>query len=125
MTAITIIYIANIFLAGWISFSCLFMPKNALLTVFTGAYGYSEIIRLVGAFWAAIAILSIIGLYYPIQMSLILLFQLIYKASWLVVVAIPATIKNRPLPHAMAIFFIIWVLLLPFVIPWNLIFISV
>jgi len=52
-------------------------------------------------------------------MSLVLVFQLIYKSSWLIFAAIPAILIANPYPKAMAVFFLIWVLVLPFVIPWK------
>jgi hypothetical protein len=117
-----IIYIANIIVAGWISISSLFFPKAAQATVFSNDFAYSEALRLVGALWFAIFILSIIGLFYPEKMSLVLLFQLIYKASWLIFAALPAMLNHQPYPKGMAVFFIVWVIVLPFVIPWKTIF---
>lgn len=122
MIAIKLMYCANIIVAGWISISSLFFPEKAALTVFENQFAYSEAIRLVGALWWAIFILSIIGLFFPMQMSLILLFQLIYKGSWLLFAALPAMINQQPYPKAMAIFFVIWVILLPFIIPWRQLF---
>jgi hypothetical protein len=70
-----IVYIANIIVAGWISISSLFFPKTAQTTVFSHDFAYSEAFRLVGALWFAIFILSILGLFYPEKMSLVLLFN--------------------------------------------------
>jgi len=122
MTGIKIVYIANILVAGWISITSLYFPKTAHMTVFEGNFPYSEAIRLVGALWGAIFILSILGLFYPEKMSLVLLFQLIYKSSWLVFAALPAMLNNQSYPKGMAVFFVIWVIILPFVIPWKYIF---
>jgi hypothetical protein len=122
MTALKIVYFANIIVAGWISISSLFYPKTAQTTVFEQNFAYSEAIRLVGALWFAIFILSILGLFYPEKMSLVLLFQLIYKSSWLIFAALPAMMNNQSYPKGMAIFFIVWVVVLPFVIPWKTIF---
>ena len=122
MFALKLMYCANILLAGWISISSLFFPERAVLTVFENNFAYSEAIRLVGALWWAIFILSIIGLFFPMQMSLVLLFQLIYKSSWLVVAALPAMLNQMPYPKGMAMCFIIWVVILPFVIPWRHLF---
>ena len=122
MIALKIIYFANIIVAGWISISSLFYPQKAQMTVFEQNFLYSEAIRLVGALWFAIFLLSILGLFYPEKMSLVLLFQLIYKGSWLLFAALPAMLNNQPYPKGMAIFFIIWVVVLPFVIPWKTIF---
>jgi hypothetical protein len=117
-----IVYIANILVAGWISITSLFFPKTAQITVFSDTFAYSEAIRLVGALWGAIFILSILGLFFPQKMQLVLLFQLIYKSSWLVFAALPALLKNEPYPKGMAIFFVIWVIILPFVIDWKWLF---
>lgn len=117
-----IIYIANIIVAGWISISSLFFPKLTQQTVFSNAFEYSEAIRLVGALWFAIFLLSFLGLFFPKKMVLVLVFQVIYKGSWLLVVALPALIAQKPYPKGMAIFFIIWVIILPFAIPWKEVF---
>jgi hypothetical protein len=115
-----IMYILNILVAGWISITSLFFPKIALSTVFENSIQYSESIRLVGALWFAIFIISIIGLFYPNQMQLIFVFQVIYKSSWLIVVAMPALISGQKFPSGMALVFLVWVLILPFVINWQI-----
>ncbi|WP_343765739.1 hypothetical protein [Gangjinia marincola] len=55
-------------------------------------------------------------------MSLVLVFQVIYKSSWILAVALPAFIQNDPYPKGMAVTFLIWIIVLPFVIPWKAIF---
>lgn len=119
MIAIKLMYLANIVVAGWISITSLFYPKIAQKTIFTGAFEYSEAIRLVGSLWLAIFLLSIVGWFYPKHMSLVFVFQLIYKSSWILLVAIPAILNKHPYPKSMAIFFLIWMMVLPFVIPWK------
>jgi hypothetical protein len=118
MIALKIVYIANIIVAGWISLTSMISPKKAAETVFQNAYQPTIVIKLVGCLWFAIAILSILGLWKPISFSPILLVQLIYKGTWLIIVALPAIRHNQPYPTGMALFFLIWVLVLPFVIPW-------
>lgn len=122
MIALKVIYFANIIVAGWISITSLFNPQKAQMTVFENNFVYSEAIRLVGALWFAIFLLSILGLFFPEKMSLVLLFQLIYKGSWLIFAALPAMIRHQSYPKGMAVFFVIWVVVLPFVIPWKGIF---
>jgi hypothetical protein len=119
MIALKIIYIANIIVAGWISLTSIFSPKTAAKIVFQNAYQSTEIMRLVGCLWLAIAILSLLGIWRPISFSPILFVQLIYKGTWLLIVAIPAIRANQPYPSGMALFFLIWVLVLPFIIPWS------
>lgn len=118
MIALKLIYIANIIVAGWISITSIFNPKHSAVSVFQNAYQPTEVIRLVGCLWLAIAILSILGLRQPLIFSPILLVQLIYKGTWLLVVALPAIRQNHAYPSGMAGFFLVWVLVLPFVIPW-------
>jgi hypothetical protein len=115
-------YFANIIVAGWISISSLFFPKTAQMTVFSNAFTYSEAIRLVGTLWGAIFILSVLGLFFPQKMNLVFLFQLIYKSSWLLFAALPTHLKNEPYPKGMALCFVVWVILLPFVIDWKGVF---
>jgi hypothetical protein len=118
MIALKIVYVANIIVAGWISLTSMMSPKRAAETVFQNSYQPTEVIRLVGCLWLAITILSILGLWKPISFSPILLVQLIYKGTWLLIVALPAIKNNQPYPTGMALLFLIWVLVLPFVIPW-------
>jgi hypothetical protein len=119
---IKLMYAANIIVAGWISTSSLFLPKTAQMTVFENQFAYSEAIRLVGALWGAIFMLSVLGLLFPQKMQLVFLFQLIYKSSWLIFAALPAILNKQPYPKGMAITFLIWVVVLPFVIDWKWIF---
>ncbi len=66
------------------------------MTVFEGNFAYSESIRLVGALWGGIFILSILGLFFPDQMRLVFLFQLVYESTWLLVAALPAYLGRWP-----------------------------
>lgn len=119
MVAIKLVYMANIIVAGYIGITSLFFPKFSSETIFQNAYQPTDIIRLVGSLWLAIAILSVLGLCRPLMFSAVLLLQLMYKGSWLLIVAIPAIKNNQIYPSGMAIFFLVWVLVLPFVIPWT------
>lgn len=119
MTALKIIYIANILVAGYIGVTSLFFPKVSSATIFQNSYQTTDLIRLVGCLWLAIAVLSVLGLWRPITFSPVLLLQLIYKGSWLLVVALPSIRHNLAYPSGMAAFFLVWVLVLPFVIPWS------
>ncbi|MGB3618995.1 MAG: hypothetical protein WBA12_12820 [Catalinimonas sp.] len=122
MIWLRLVYAANVLVAGWISITSLFFPRVAQRTVFEWAFDYSEAIRLVGALWGGIFLLSLVGLFLPRQMALVLLFQLIYKASWLLFAALPAVSRGLPYPRGMALFFLVWVVVLPFVIPWRALF---
>ncbi len=119
MLLLRFVYAANIFVAGWIGLSSLFYPRVAARTVFQRAYAPSETVRLVGCLWLGIAFLSGAGLWRPVPLAAVLLLQLFYKSVWLVVVGLPAARTGQPYPTGMALFFVVWVLVLPFVIPWR------
>lgn len=119
MIALKIVYLANILVAGWIGISSTFYPKVAAQTVFQSAYPDTEVIRLVGCLWLGITLLSLLGMWKPLTFSPVLLIQLFYKGTWLLVVALPAIRAGIHYPKGMAGFFLIWVLILPFVIPWK------
>ena len=116
---IKVIYSANIIVAGWIGVTSLVHPNYSASTIFSNVYPATDTIRLIGAWWLSIAIISILGLWRPITFSPILLVQLLYKSIWLVFVALPAIQKNQPIPEGMMWFFIVWILVLPWVIPWK------
>ena len=113
MIALYVVYLANILVAGWVSLTSLFAPERARQSVFEGTIAFSDSIRLVGALWFAIFVLSVLGLFFPKQMQLVLLFQAIYKSTWLLVVALPLWRQGLPYPSGMAGFFLVWVLVLP------------
>lgn len=119
MIAIKLIYVANIIVASYIGITSLIFPKLSSATIFQNSYETTDIIRLVGCLWLAIAVLSLLGLWRPLIFSPVLLLQLVYKGLWLIVVAIPAIRHNQTYPLGMATFFLVWVLILPFVIPWG------
>ena len=117
-----IAYLANIVVAGWVSYLSLFKPQRAKTSIFQDTVEYSESIRLIGCLWAGIFLLSIVGLAFPKPMSVILLFQVVYKGTWLMFVAFPAIREKKPYPHALSIFFLVWVVLMPLAIPWGYLF---
>jgi hypothetical protein len=124
MTLLRMIFAANVVVAGVVGTMSLFAPALAARTVFSGVTGPELSMRITGAFWTAIAVLSLIGLAYPVQLAPILLVQLIYKALWLMVVVAPAVIAGQSgtVPAGVAWFFLVWVVVLPLVIPWRALF---
>lgn len=116
---IRIVYVLNIIVAGQISLTALWSAEQSAVSTFQNAYAPNEVMRLVGCLWLGIALISVLGLWKPLAFSPILLLQLIYKGTWLIVVAYPAIQNQQPYPKGMAAFFLIWVLILPFVIPWK------
>lgn len=122
MLALKTVYVANIIIVSWVSIISLFFPKAAQKKVFDNIFSCTESIRLVGALYLPIFLLSLLGLFFPLKMSLVLLFQLIYKIAWLLFAALPALLKDNPIPKIMTAVFVIYLVILPFVIPWKYIF---
>lgn len=118
------VYVANVLVAGWVGLTSLLSPAAAYTAVFTGTVGGEDsdlAVRLIGCLWATIAIVSAAGLVWPTGMAGVLLIQLVYKSLWLIAVALPLVLRGDAiqLPIAMTWFFVAWVLVLPWVIPWR------
>jgi hypothetical protein len=118
------VFIANILVAGQVGWISLFSPKQAAASIFEGESGTILPVTIVGSFWLAIAALSLIGLFFPLQFSAVLVFQFVYKGIWLLFVALPTVLANRgeTLPWGITTFFLIWVIILPFIIPYRYLF---
>ena len=69
------------------------------------------------SFWAALSLLSGLGLRYPLKMVPLLLLQLLYKTLWLVAVALPMcfAVRSIDLTRAMVIGVVVDLL----GIPWS------
>ena len=78
--------------------------------------------KVIGAFWIAIGVVSLMGIFSPIKFSAILIVQIIYKGLYLIVEVVPKLIKKEPVPIGMAAFFLVWVILLPLIVPWRYLF---
>jgi hypothetical protein len=78
-----------------------------------------------GSHWLAITLLSCLGFFYnPITLCVVFMHQLIYKSVFLIVHVIPNLVnrKYELVPIGMSCFFLAWVILLPFAIPWKYFF---
>ena len=114
-------YGANILLAGGAALPLLLRPKTAVPATFPNSDGGFGAAAVVGSFWLAVAICSVVGLYKPMPMAGIFVVQLLYKATWLIAFAIPAYVAGRSgdVQWGMAGFFAVWFVALPLVIPWR------
>ena len=90
-----------------------------------GKFPESEGFRtILGSLWTAILLGSILGLFYPVQMSPLLLIQVIYKSLWLLVFVMPRLLngRNSEVPWGIASTFILIVVSYPWVVPWGQLF---
>jgi hypothetical protein len=74
----------------------------------------------------AILVGSALGLCFPVPMAPVLLIQVIYKSTWLLVFVLPrlGTGRRGEVPWGMALTFLVIVASYPWVIPWQQLFAS-
>ena len=75
-------------------------------------------------YWLLHLIGSVLGLFFPITMSALLLIQVIYKTLWLLVYAMPRMLKqgSNEVPWGIASTFLVIIMSYPWVIPWGQLF---
>jgi hypothetical protein len=104
------VYLLNAALVGsgvWVSFAQRQKPWDPVPGV---AY----------SFWAALAVLSALGIRYPLAMLPVLLMQLVYKTVWLLAVYVPLRAAGRSTDLTQG--FAIGIALDLVVIPWAYVF---
>ena len=71
----------------------------------------------------AFSVLSILGLRYPLQMLPLLLWELVWKSIWLIIVALPLWSAGQMDESTWATAYAcLMVVIVPFVIPWRFVF---
>jgi len=120
-TPVQVVFAANVVVAGLVGVLSLWWPEVAARTVFQSTAGASPAMTIAGAFWTSIALLSLAGCFFPAQLSAVLLVQLFYKGLWLAAVAVPALVRGEAgsLPMGIAVFFAVWVVVIPLAYPWR------
>jgi hypothetical protein len=122
-----ITYIFNIIVLIPVGLMTLLSGHAARRWVFQDKFPESSGIRtILGSLWTAILIGSVIGLFFPVAMSPLLLIQVIYKSLWLLVFVLPRLLSDRrgEVPWGIAVTFLFIVLTYPWVIPWSMIFVG-
>jgi hypothetical protein len=72
---------------------------------------------------AALSILALLGLRYPVQMLPVLLFESAWKLIWLGVVALPLSTSGRMDPATLEVTYAcFWVVIILAVIPWRYVY---
>lgn len=117
------------------AFNIIVLVPIALLTLFGGERGgqiasqgkfvESEGFRtILGSLWTAILIGSVLGLFFPVVMSPLLLIQVIYKTLWLLVYVLPRLLggRSQEVPWGISLTFLVIVVSYPWVIPWEQVF---
>lgn len=114
-----LVYAANVLGAGSLGIASLCAPHFAQRVVFQGAVEPSESIRLLGALWCAVALLSACGLAEPLRMSPVLVLQVVYKTLWLSTVVLPRAVRGEAVPTLLAGSFALLVAVWSYAIPWG------
>jgi hypothetical protein len=119
-TAMRIVFGANLLVEGAAGIFSIYEPYKASRFLFGNAVP-TDAMRMLAAFWLSFALLSAIGIARTVRFSVLLVVQLVYKAIWLTAVALPAVVRfeTDSLPGAITFLFVVWVVVLPFVIPWR------
>ena len=118
MKAVQIAYLLNILILIPVAVPTLL----GLYDTAQGRFDESEGFRiLVGAFWTAILVCSVAGLFRPEPFVAVLIIQLLYKSTWLAAYALPRLISGRAeeIPLGIAVSFVGIVIVWPFLIPWK------
>jgi hypothetical protein len=104
------VYLLNVVVLGLDIWPTILQHEGTWSPAESAAYGL----------WAALSLLSVLGLRYPIQMLPLLLFQFGYKVIWLIAIALPQwdAFKSTELAQTMFIGVIVDVI----AIPWLYVF---
>jgi hypothetical protein len=125
MTWLLYPYVLNILMLVPVGLAMLLGGPEGQRRVFSGRYPDSAGMRtLLGSLWTGLLAGSVIGLFYPVSMSPLLLLQLIYKTLWWLVFVLPRMFSGRSQevhwPSASLFLFIL--LTYPWVMPWGQMF---
>lgn len=114
---IKLAYTFNILVLIPVCWSLFFGNNKKGLIVFNHLYREEKGLSfLLGSLWFGILVCSIAGLYYPYKFWPILLFQIIYKFTYLVTFLIPSFLHGAKFPKGIAIFFVIIIITYPFIL---------
>jgi hypothetical protein len=69
--------------------------------------------------FAALALLTLLGLRYPLQMLPLILFETLWKAIWLAVIALPAAHNGRWDVVEATVYECIGIVVVLFIMPWG------
>jgi hypothetical protein len=124
MNNLLIPYIVNILILIPVSLGSYFNSQKvpAIRPRFKESAGYRTIS---GSVWLAILFLSVLGLFFPVKLSPVLLVQVVYKVLWLLVFFIPRigdSTRRSEIDWSLTGVFILLAIAYPFFIPWQYLF---
>ena len=108
----------------------LFVAVGLALTVWPSVLHHTKAWPLmsgvVSCLLAAVSILAALGIRYPLQMLPVLLFELLWKAIWLISVALPLWTAGEmdARTSSTVVDCLVGVVLMPIAIPWRYVFLN-
>lgn len=69
--------------------------------------------------FGALALLAVIGVRYPLQMLPIMFFETLWKAIWILAVALPAALNGRWVVAESTFYECVGIVLIFFIMPWR------
>lgn len=127
MSLLQTAYLLDVIVSIPFALTMLIGNERAAGLLFNERLPESDSIRMVlGTLWTAILVCSLVGVFFPVAMSPILILQVIYKGLWLILFAVPRWLGGRAteVPWRIAGIFLSFVLIYPWVIPWAMLFAS-
>lgn len=102
----------------------LFVTYDAWSHIFKHTGTWNSVNAAAWCMWGAYSLISFIGIIYPLKILPIVLFEIIYKVTWLAIVAYPLWMKNELIgsPAEGMTRAFIWVLLPIVAMPWRYFF---
>jgi hypothetical protein len=102
----------------------LFVNFDSWTHIFKHTGAWDSINAAAWCMWGCFALISFIGIIRPLKMLPIVLFEILYKTAWLLIVAYPLWMKNEligsPAEGTTRVF--LWVLLPIVAMPWRYFF---
>lgn len=125
MSLLQVAYVLDILVSVPVAFTTLVGNERMARFLFKETLPDSDNFRIIlGSLWMAVLLCCVMGIIFPVAMSPLLVFQIIYKAIWLLVYAIPRWLNGRKkeVPKRIAAICVATILAFPWVIPWSALF---
>ena len=106
----------------------LLMSVGLGITIWPGIIQHAKEVELMdgvgSSLLAAVSVLAVLGIRYPLQMLPLLLFELVWKSIWLIAFALPLWSANQidAGTRETAVACLMGIVIFPIVIPWPYVF---
>ena len=122
MSLLQVAYVLDILVSLPVALTTLLGNERLAPVLFRESLPESDNFRIIlGSLWMAVLFTCVAGLLFPVAMSPVLILQIIYKALWLLLFAMPRWLSGRKkeVPKRIVVICILTLLAFPWVIPWE------